>query len=159
MVAEIEAGPPGRDDEIEDSSAPLIEHLAELRRRIIKMALAFVVGAAVAWAFREQLLLWIKTAREEGGRRSDDMFIIRGVNVFPSQIEAALLAVEGVQPHYQIILTRGARGLDEVEVQVEVFLFQGPKIIFHASTRGNIDVIRLARQRAKKKRRVVFKYN
>ena len=39
-------------------------------------------------------------------RRSDDMFIIRGVNVFPSQIETALLAVEGTLPHYQIILTR-----------------------------------------------------
>ena len=53
------------------------------------------------------------------GRRSDDMFIIRGVNVFPSQIEAALLAVEGTLPHYQIILTRD-KGLDEIEVQVEV---------------------------------------
>jgi phenylacetate-CoA ligase len=42
-------------------------------------------------------------------RRSDDMFIIRGVNVFPSQVE----------PHYQIILTR-ERGLDEMEVRVEV---------------------------------------
>jgi phenylacetate-CoA ligase len=52
-------------------------------------------------------------------RRSDDMFIIRGVNVFPSQIETALLAVEGTLPHYQIILTR-QKGLDEVEVQVEV---------------------------------------
>ena len=53
------------------------------------------------------------------GRRSDDMFIIRGVNVFPSQIEAALLAVDGAQPHYQIVLTR-AHGLDQVEVRVEV---------------------------------------
>lgn len=53
------------------------------------------------------------------GRRSDDMFIIRGVNVFPSQIEAALLQVEGTLPHYQIVLTR-EKGLDEVEVQVEV---------------------------------------
>ncbi|MGA2246524.1 MAG: phenylacetate--CoA ligase [Verrucomicrobiota bacterium] len=53
------------------------------------------------------------------GRRSDDMFIIRGVNVYPSQIETALLKVEGTLPHYQIILTR-AKGLDEVEVQVEV---------------------------------------
>jgi phenylacetate-CoA ligase len=52
-------------------------------------------------------------------RRSDDMFIIRGVNVFPSQIEAALLAVEGTLPHYQIILTR-QKGLDAMEVQVEV---------------------------------------
>ncbi|MCX5759150.1 MAG: phenylacetate--CoA ligase [Candidatus Hydrogenedentes bacterium] len=53
------------------------------------------------------------------GRRSDDMFIIRGVNVFPSQIEAALLKVEGTLPHYQIVLTRD-KGLDNVEVQVEV---------------------------------------
>jgi phenylacetate-CoA ligase len=53
------------------------------------------------------------------GRRSDDMFIIRGVNVFPSQVETALLAVEGTLPHYQIVLTR-EKGLDEMEVQVEV---------------------------------------
>ncbi|MCL2700958.1 MAG: phenylacetate--CoA ligase [Phycisphaerae bacterium] len=53
------------------------------------------------------------------GRRSDDMFIIRGVNVFPSQVETALLTVEGTLPHYQIVLTRQA-GLDNIEVQVEV---------------------------------------
>ena len=53
------------------------------------------------------------------GRRSDDMFIIRGVNVFPSQVETALLAVEGTLPHYQIILTR-QKGLDQMEVRVEV---------------------------------------
>ncbi len=53
------------------------------------------------------------------GRRSDDMLIIRGVNVFPSQVEAALLAVEGTLPHYQIIVDRN-KGLDEMEVQVEV---------------------------------------
>jgi phenylacetate-CoA ligase len=53
------------------------------------------------------------------GRRSDDMLIIRGVNVFPSQVETALLAIEGVLPHYQIILTR-SQGLDQMEVQVEV---------------------------------------
>jgi phenylacetate-CoA ligase len=52
-------------------------------------------------------------------RRSDDMFIIRGVNVFPSQIEAALLEVEGTLPHYQIILTRDG-SLDNMTVQVEV---------------------------------------
>jgi phenylacetate-CoA ligase len=51
--------------------------------------------------------------------RSDDMFIIRGVNVFPSQIEAALLAAEGTLPHYQIYLTRN-KGLDQIEVRVEV---------------------------------------
>jgi len=53
------------------------------------------------------------------GRRSDDMFIIRGVNVYPSQVEAALLAVEGTLPHYQIILTR-EQGLDQITVEVEV---------------------------------------
>ncbi len=52
-------------------------------------------------------------------RRSDDMFIIRGVNVFPSQVESALLAVEGTLPHYVIILTR-QHGLDDMEVQIEV---------------------------------------
>jgi phenylacetate-CoA ligase len=53
------------------------------------------------------------------GRRSDDMLIIRGVNLFPSQIEAALLKVEGTLPHYQIIVDR-QKGLDTLEVQVEV---------------------------------------
>jgi phenylacetate-CoA ligase len=53
------------------------------------------------------------------GRRSDDMIIIRGVNVFPSQVEAALLQVEGTLPHYRIILTR-ERGLDQMAVEVEV---------------------------------------
>ncbi len=53
------------------------------------------------------------------GRRSDDMLIVRGVNVFPSQVEAALLEVEGTLPHYQIILTR-EHGLDQIGVQVEV---------------------------------------
>ncbi len=53
------------------------------------------------------------------GRRSDDMFIIRGVNVFPSQVETALMEVEHTLPHYQIVLTR-EKGLDQMEVQVEV---------------------------------------
>ena len=52
-------------------------------------------------------------------RRSDDMFIIRGVNVFPSQIETALLKTEATLPHYQIVLTRKS-GLDRMEVKVEV---------------------------------------
>jgi phenylacetate-CoA ligase len=62
-----------------------------------------------------------RTLRRIGriGRRSDDMLIIRGVNVFPSQVETALLQIEGALPHYQIVLTR-AQGLDQMEVQVEV---------------------------------------
>nr|MCU0974572.1 phenylacetate--CoA ligase [Burkholderiales bacterium] len=51
-------------------------------------------------------------------RRSDDMLIIRGVNLYPSQIEAALLKVEGTLPHYAIIVDR-EKGLDTIEVQVE----------------------------------------
>jgi phenylacetate-CoA ligase len=53
------------------------------------------------------------------GRRSDDMLIIRGVNLFPSQIEVALLKVEGTLPHYQILVDR-QKDLDTLEVQVEV---------------------------------------
>jgi phenylacetate-CoA ligase len=51
--------------------------------------------------------------------RTDDMLIIRGVNVFPSQIEEVLLKIEEVEPHYQLVLTREGR-LDNLEVQVEV---------------------------------------
>jgi phenylacetate-CoA ligase len=51
--------------------------------------------------------------------RSDDMLIIRGVNVFPSQIEAVLFNIEGVEPHYQLIVAREGT-LDTLEVQVEV---------------------------------------
>ena len=51
--------------------------------------------------------------------RSDDMLIIRGVNVFPSQIETALLEVEGTEPHYQIIVDR-AGGMDILTIEVEV---------------------------------------
>ncbi len=51
--------------------------------------------------------------------RSDDMLIIRGVNVFPSQIESVLFNIEGVEPHYQLIIDR-EENLDTLEVQVEV---------------------------------------
>ena len=51
--------------------------------------------------------------------RTDDMLIIRGVNVFPSQIESVLMKIEGVEPHYQLIIDR-EENLDSLEVQVEV---------------------------------------
>ena len=51
--------------------------------------------------------------------RTDDMLIIRGVNVFPSQIEDVLTSIEGVEPQYQLVLTKEGR-LDNLEVQVEV---------------------------------------
>ena len=51
--------------------------------------------------------------------RSDDMLIIRGVNVFPSQIESVLMQIDGVEPHYLLIVDREGT-LDTLEVQVEV---------------------------------------
>ena len=50
--------------------------------------------------------------------RSDDMIILRGVNVFPTQVEELLLRVEGLSPHYQIVLTRPHR-MDEMTVRAE----------------------------------------
>ena len=58
-----------------------------------------------------------RIARMSG--RSDDMLIIRGVNVFPSQIESILVGIEGVEPHYVLIIDR-LDNLDTLEVQVEV---------------------------------------
>ena len=57
--------------------------------------------------------------------RTDDMLKIKGVSVFPSQIEKALLSIKGVEPHYQIILTRPDI-LDEIEIKVEA----SPEIFF-----------------------------
>ncbi len=52
--------------------------------------------------------------------RTDDMIIVRGINVFPSQIEHVLLGIEGIEPHYQIIVDRKAGRLDDLEIDVEV---------------------------------------
>jgi phenylacetate-CoA ligase len=51
--------------------------------------------------------------------RSDDMLIIRGVNVFPSQIESVLMDMDGVTPHYQLVVDREG-SLDTLTVMVEV---------------------------------------
>jgi len=58
-----------------------------------------------------------RLARMSG--RSDDMLIIRGVNVFPSQIESILMRIERVEPHYLLVVDR-VDNLDTLEVQVEV---------------------------------------
>jgi phenylacetate-CoA ligase len=55
---------------------------------------------------------------EKVSGRTDDMMIVRGVNVFPTQIEELILAVSALSPHYQLILSRDGR-LDDLEVQVE----------------------------------------
>lgn len=57
--------------------------------------------------------------------RVDDMLIIRGVNIFPSQIENVLMQIEEAEPHYQLILER-KKGLDELTVELET----SPKIFF-----------------------------
>ncbi len=59
----------------------------------------------------------VRMSRVRG--RSDDMMIIRGVNVFPSQVESVLLKSKAVAPHYMIFVDRKGR-MDEVTVQVEV---------------------------------------
>jgi len=51
--------------------------------------------------------------------RTDDMIIVRGVNVFPSQIETVLLEIGGVEPHYQIVVDRTSAYMDELDVLVE----------------------------------------
>ena len=51
--------------------------------------------------------------------RSDDMLIIRGVNVYPSMIESVLVRIDGVEPHYQIIVDR-EKAMDNLEIRVEV---------------------------------------
>jgi phenylacetate-CoA ligase len=51
--------------------------------------------------------------------RDDDMLIIRGVNVYPSQIEAVLVGLPGLAPHYQLVLTREG-ALDAMTVEVEL---------------------------------------
>jgi phenylacetate-CoA ligase len=64
--------------------------------------------------------LW-KDAGEDGKMRgrSDDMLIIRGVNLFPSQVESVLLEMGEIKPHYQLIINR-INNLDIIELQVEV---------------------------------------
>lgn len=60
---------------------------------------------------------YVRMERVSG--RSDDMLIIRGVNVFPSQIESVLMAIKGLEPHYQLIVDRVGT-LDTLEIRVEV---------------------------------------
>jgi phenylacetate-CoA ligase len=59
----------------------------------------------------------VRMGRVQG--RSDDMLIIRGVNVFPSQIESVIMETEGIEPHYQLVVDREG-SLDTLAVMVEV---------------------------------------
>jgi len=71
--------------------------------------------------------------------RTDDMLIIKGVNVFPTQIESVLCDIEGTEPHYRIIVDR-ENHVDRITVQVEV----GESIFFHEmrKQRGLVDKIK-----------------
>ena len=80
--------------------------------------------------YRTRDITWLERGECSCGRnlvrmhrllgRTDDMMIIRGVNVFPSQIENILMDIEETQPHYQIVIDRGDKHLDDVELRVEV---------------------------------------
>jgi phenylacetate-CoA ligase len=59
----------------------------------------------------------VRMGRVQG--RSDDMLIIRGVNVFPSQIESVIMEIDGIEPHYQLEVAREGR-MDTLTVKVEV---------------------------------------
>jgi len=62
----------------------------------------------------------VRMGRVRGVRgRSDDMLIIRGVNVFPSQIESVIMETDGIEPHYQLVVEREGR-MDSLTVLVEV---------------------------------------
>jgi phenylacetate-CoA ligase len=60
---------------------------------------------------------FLRMTKVEG--RTDDMLIIRGANVFPSQIEEVLMRIEGTAPHYQLVIRKKGY-LDDLEVKVEV---------------------------------------
>ena len=79
--------------------------------------------------YRTKDITWMMPEKCECGRtsmrmakiqgRTDDMLIIRGVNVFPSQIESVLLDIEDIGPHYEIIVRKDGY-MDKIEVLVEV---------------------------------------
>ena len=77
--------------------------------------------------------------------RTDDMLIVRGVNVFPSQIEHALLGVPGIAPHYQIVLATRADRQDELRVRVEAAAGRGAEAEDRAALAAEArDVLRSA---------------
>lgn len=70
--------------------------------------------------------------------RTDDMLIVRGVNVFPSQIEQIILSAEGVEPQYMILIDRPKNELDTLDVWVEAsppLWARGPEAVKHVEAR------------------------
>src|SRR5262249_54061079 len=64
--------------------------------------------------------------------RSDDMLIIRGINVYPSQVEAFLVGFPGLAPHYQLVLTRDGP-MDAITIEVELATPAPPDAPFAAT--------------------------
>jgi phenylacetate-CoA ligase len=73
--------------------------------------------------------------------RTDDMLIVKGVNVFPSQIESVLFEIEGTEPHYQIVIDRKG-SMDEVTVLVEA-----AESIFFDQMRRQSGMVEMIRKR------------
>jgi phenylacetate-CoA ligase len=73
--------------------------------------------------------------------RSDDMIIVRGVNLFPTQIEELLLRIDTLSPHYQILLSREAR-MDEIEIKVEARPDAAAAEVRAASARRLMEAVR-----------------
>jgi phenylacetate-CoA ligase len=74
--------------------------------------------------------------------RTDDMLVVRGVNVFPQLVERTLLSIDDLEPHYQIVVDRQANQLDTVEVVVEAaaHLFQPVQTERLESLRRHVEV-------------------
>jgi phenylacetate-coenzyme A ligase PaaK-like adenylate-forming protein len=113
-----------------------IEHASEDELRALQLErLQWSVQHAYAHvgAYRARCdAAGIHLARITG--RSDDMLIIRGVNLFPSQIEATLLKIAGLTPHYQLEITREAY-LDQLAVHVECLV----EIAADGAARGRLE--------------------
>jgi phenylacetate-CoA ligase len=75
--------------------------------------------------------------------RTDDMLIVRGVNIFPQLIERTLLEIEDVEPHYQVVLDRPKNMLDTLEVHVEA----NPRLFDPVDT-GQLDALQAKIQQA-----------
>jgi len=98
--------------------------------------------------YRTHDITWLTDERCACGRshvrikrvvgRNDDMLIIRGVNVYPSQIEAALVGLEGLAPHYQLLVRREGQ-LDSLSVEVEIAPgFSGDRVLLATTTGAHI---------------------
>ena len=100
------------------------EHIADLRRQAHRPVPKAPKGASRRT--RDLTRLLPGTAypafrrMEKVTGRTDDMMIVRGVNVFPSQVEEQILTIEGLTPHYLCVLSRPGN-LDELTVQVEAY--------------------------------------